>query len=278
MKYAICNETFQDMPLADAVSLTAACGYTGWEVAPFMLGPLTGERPWTTHFGPEQRTKYRDIVESAGLTILGIHWLLAHTNGFHLTTRDAAVRQKTADHFHELIDLCGDLGGDVMVLGSPGQRNRTEGQSIDEAMDHAAGVLRQVVSHLNDRGVRIALEPLGPGEGDFLNTADEAMTLQGLIGNPAIGLHLDVKAMSTEAQPIDAVIRDHAANMIHFHANDPNLRGPGMGDVDFVPIMRALDSVGYDGWVSVEVFDYSPGAEVLARESIANLTAAAGRF
>lgn len=268
MKYAICNETFQDMPFADALKLAADAGYTGWEVAPFMLGGHIDD------LSAEDRKSYRESVERAGLEIIGLHWLLAKTEGLHLTTGDAATRERTTQHFIKLTHLCSDLGGNLMVLGSPAQRNRTEGQTVEEAMDRAAEVLRGVVPTLRERGVRIALEPLGPTEGDFLNTADQARQLQAMIGDNSIGLHLDVKAMSSESEPIDQVIRKHADAMIHFHANDPNLLGPGMGDVKFEPIMAALQDVEYDGWVSVEVFDYSPGAEKLTRQSIENLQAA----
>ena len=242
MKYAICNETFQDVPLHDALRLAADLGYTGWEVAPFMLADHIDR------FSTEDRFRYREVVEDAGLTIIGLHWLLAKTKGLHLTTADSAVRMRTAEHLIKLANLCGDLGGDLMVLGSPLQRNRTEGQSISKAMQRAAEILKLVVPTLKQRGVRIALEPLGPGEGDFLNTADQACELQSMVGDDSIGLHLDVKAMSTEAESIDQVIRQHAEQMIHFHANDPNLLGPGMGEVAFGPIMKALADGQYAGW------------------------------
>jgi sugar phosphate isomerase/epimerase len=74
--------------------------------------------------------------------------------------------------------------------------------------------------------------------------------------------------MSSESKPIPQILREQRALMHHFHANDPNLRGPGMGDLDFVPIFQTLAEIDYRGWVSVEVFDYAPGVEALAGESI----------
>jgi sugar phosphate isomerase/epimerase len=262
MKFAICNETFQDWPFDRACQFACDCGYTGLEIAPFTLAKYAHD------ISPKQREEARRQMETAGLECVGLHWLLAQTEGYYLTTTDARVRSNTSSYLAELARLCRDLGGRVMVLGSPMQRNLLPGVSHDEAMKYAADVLQSAVPALEEYDVVLAVEPLGPQEGDFLNTADLGVRLIEMVGHPRVRLHLDVKAMSTEAQPIPQVIRAHAAHLAHFHANDPNRRGPGMGEVDFVPIFAALEEIGYQGWVSVEVFDYEPGPERLARESI----------
>ena len=164
--------------------------------------------------------------------------------------------------------MCRDFGGHVMVLGSPKQRNLLPGISHEEGMRLAADTLRKVLPTLEECGVTIAIEPLGPEEGDFLNTADLGVELIRQLDSPHFKLHLDVKAMSSEPTPVCDILRKHAASLTHFHANDPNRRGPGMGDVDFKPILQTLRDIHYSGWVSVEVFDYTPGPECLALDSI----------
>src|SRR5690606_29187333 len=122
---------------------------------------------------------------------VGLHWLLAKTEGYHLTSPDARIRKQTSEYLCELARLCHDLGGSVMVLASPQQRQVLEGLTSDEAYMHAANVLRATVKTLEQTGVRIALDPLGPVETNFMNTAAEARRLQEMVGSDRIGLHLD---------------------------------------------------------------------------------------
>lgn len=265
MKFAICNETFQDWPFDKAFAFARRLGYTGIEFAPFTIHKNAYE------ISADRRREIRRQAEDAGLEVVGLHWLLAFTEGYYLTSPEAGVRRRTSEYLGELARMCRDLGGKVLVLGSPKQRNLLPGVTHDAALEYAADVLRGVMPTLDECGVVLAVEPLGPEEGDFLRTAELGIRLIEMVASPHCRLHLDVKAMSTEDKPIVDIIRDSAAWIEHFHANDPNRRGPGMGDVDFRPILAALQEINYQGWVSVEVFDYTPGVETLARESIETL-------
>ncbi len=261
-KYSMCNETFGDWPFERACEVSAECGYTGIEIAPFTISNFVTDVPAT------RRAELRRGAERAGLAVVGLHWLLAKTTGFHLTSADAEVRRKTAEYLGDLARFCAELGGKLLIFGSPKQRDLPEGMSKEQGMKYAAEVFRAALPELEKNDVTLAIEPLAPAETNFIRTAAEGVDLIERVDSPRCRLILDCKAMSSESTPIPELIRANRRWLVHFHANDPNLRGPGFGKLDFVPIMRALRDIDYRGWVSVEVFDYSPGAERLARESI----------
>ena len=262
MKYAICNETFEGWDHARVCETVAALGYTGLEIAPFTLAPLI------TDVTAARRSELRRQAEASGLKIIGLHWLLAKTTGFHLTSPDAAVRKRTGQYLADLATAAADLGGDILVLGSPFQRNLAEGMTKAQGDELAADTISHCITTLADRRVYLCLEPLTAAETNCMTSAAEGVALIRRIAHPFVKLHLDVKAMSSEGTPVPDIIRANTEFLHHFHANDPNKRGPGFGDTDFKPIFRALKDVNYTGWVSVEVFDYTPDPETIARESI----------
>jgi sugar phosphate isomerase/epimerase len=262
MKYAICNETFEGWDHERVCRFVAGLGYGGLELAPFTLAPRI------TDVGMERRRELRRQAEDAGIRIIGLHWLLAKTEGLQVTAADEAVRKRTADYLVELARCCRDVGGDLMVFGSPAQRRLPAGASREQAMQYAADTFYRAMPGIADCGVEVCLEPLSPPEADFINTCAEAVQLIERVDHPRFVLHLDVKAMSTEDAPTPDLIRRYGSRTHHFHANDPNKRGPGFGQTDFVPIFTALKDIDYDRWVSVEVFDYTPDPETIARESM----------
>ncbi len=265
MPFAICNEIYQGWPLAKACAHAARTGYQGIELAPFTLAPRI------TNLSQTDLRHLRAEVDSSGLQVVGLHWLLAHTEGFHVTHPDPAIRQATRDYLLALVDACAELGGRILVFGSPRQRSLLPGVARDQALRWAREVFLPVAARAEARGSTLCIEPLAPAETDFLNTAAEARDFAASIGSPALQIMLDVKAMSSEAIPIPDIIRQSAGRFRHFHANDANLKGPGFGNVDFRPIAAALREVRYTGWVSVEVFQFEEGPEAIAERSLAYL-------
>ena len=178
------------------------------------------------------------------------------------------MRKRTGEYLAELARAAADLGGDILVLGSPFQRNIPEGYTRAQGDDFALDTLKHCLPALEKSKVFLCLEPLTPAETNFMISAAEGAALCRRLAHPFVKLHLDVKAMSSEGTPVPDIIRANREFLHHFHANDPNKRGPGFGKVEFKPIFQALKDVTFTGWVSVEVFDYSPDPETITRESI----------
>jgi sugar phosphate isomerase/epimerase len=262
MRFAICNELFEGWEFDRVCRFVKQAGYDAVELAPFTLAPLV------TDVSRARRAELRKQADVAGVDIIGLHWLLAKTEGFYLTSPDPVVRRRTAAYLVALAEACHDFGGDLMVFGSPKQRSLLPGVTGEQAFEWAADTFRQAMPAIADFGVTICMEPLAPVETDFVNTCAEALRLAAMVNHPNIVLHLDVKAMCSEATAVTDLIRTHGARAGHFHVNDPNMRGPGFGELDFVPIFEAIADAGYDRWVSLEVFDYKPDPETIARKSI----------
>jgi sugar phosphate isomerase/epimerase len=262
MLFGICNEIFQGWDLEEAMAFAAKAGYDAIEIAPFTIAP------YVTQISPEQRREIRAAAQRQKIAISGIHWVLVQAEGMYLTHDDPEIRKRTSQYFCDLVDFCADIGGKIIVVGSPKQRNILEGSNYEQAWASAQETFRASIQRASERGITICLEPLAPSETNFINTAEEAVRFVQHFQSPNFKVILDVKAMSSETKPIPQIIQESWPHFAYFHANDQNLKGPGFGEVDFKPIAGALHQVGYQGVVSVEVFKFEEGAEVIATRSI----------
>ena len=262
MKFAICNETYRGVDFEEVCADVAACGFDAIEVA---LNEIAKDPRTLTEQDAE---RLGAVAHRQGLQVVGLHWLLAAPGGMHLTTDDEIVWSRTVRYLQHLARLCAKMGGQVLVLGSPKQREVLPGQTYDQALDRAVAACRAVAETAGELGLTLALEPLSPALTNFMNSAAEARRVIEAVAHPACRLHLDVFAMGSEDEPIPAIIREHGDLLAHFHANAPDMRGPGSGGLHYHPIVQALRDVDYQGYVSVEVFDYRPDGPSIARESI----------
>jgi sugar phosphate isomerase/epimerase len=269
-RFALCSEVYKTS-IDDTIRRVAEIGFHGIEIAPFHVAPSVDEVPVA------RRREIRRVAEDAGISIIGLHWLLVSPEGLHLTTADAAVRQRTSRYLISLARFSADLGGQRMVLGSPKQRSIAAGDDPGEARARAVEALRPVAEACGELDIDLLLEPLNPAETNFLVTVEEALALAREIDHPSVGYILDCKAMSGMPRGILGTLGEYGWRAGHFHANDPSGKGPGMGDLDFRPVLGALETSGYQGWISCEPFDYQPDPDTVACMALKTLREAAGK-
>lgn len=262
-KHATCNEGFKDWDFAQAARTIRKIGYTGIELAPFTLAEDATALP------ADKRREYRRIIESEGLTFVGLHWLLVGPKDIHVTTPDRAIRERSWQYVHGLIDLCADLGdGGVMVFGSPKQRSSTGGLSPAEAKKYFVEGLAGLAEHAAQRGVTVLVEALSPNQTDVVTSLAEAVEVVNTINHPAIRTMFDTHNAVAETEPHDVLVDRYFDLIRHVHVNEMDGRRPGLGDYDFKPVLRVLQRRNYQGWVSLEAFDFTGGPDKVVEESL----------
>jgi len=262
-RHAICNEIYQGWDFADACRHMKAAGYEGIEIAPFTLSDDPCNIP------SAERRQYREMIEGEGLRFVGLHWLMVAPKGLHVTTPDDELRARSWDHIRGLIDLCADLGENgVMVFGSPLQRNTTGGSTPQEAKQRFIEGLASVAPHAEQRGVTILVEALPKNQTDVIGTLAEAVEVVRAVSSPTVATMFDTHNAVDETEPHDVLIERYFPLIRHVHVNETDGGHCGTGDYDFRPVLAALLRNGYQGWISLEAFDFTPGPERIATESI----------
>ena len=270
MRISLCNEVVRGLEFPAQCALAKALGYDGLELAPFTLG----HQPH--RLAAVRRAQLRRIAEDHGLPITGLHWLLVTPDGLSITSRNEGTRARTLDVMRRLIELCADLGGSVLVHGSPKQRPIERGDTREAALARAVDCFAAIAADAEQAGVTYCIEPLAAAETRLINTVEEAAQIVEQIGSPALRTMVDTCAAGqSESVAVEALIEGWLPTgmVAHIHLNDPNRQAPGQGELGFGPILAALQRQGYSGRCAVEPFVYLPDGPTSAARAIGYLRA-----
>jgi sugar phosphate isomerase/epimerase len=264
MKISLCNEVLADHDFARQCELAKQMGYDGLEVAPVTLS----DEPHL--LSAERRKDIRTIADDHGVPVSGLHYLMVAPKGLSITARDAAVRTRTIDVIRRLIGLAHDLGGKIIVHGSPKHRRLEPGHEA-EGRRYGIDCWAAIAKDAEAAGITYCIEPLHQPDANFVNTVEEAAAIVRQIGSPAVRTMIDCSAATIwEQQSVPELIRQWMPSglIAHMHFNDPNRRAPGDGTLAFGPVITALRETGYTGNAAIEPFIYIPDGATCAARNI----------
>lgn len=179
--------------------------------------------------------------------------------GINPISPDAAVRRISAQHLVSCIETASALG--AKLLGGPLYAPigyLPEHRPTRDEWSWAVEAFQSVCDVLDSCDVTLSIEPVNRSETFFVRTAREASSLCEAIGHPRFGVTIDTFHANIEERDIADAVTSLGPHLKHVHASE-NDRGPlGNGHVDFRGIVTALKKIGYNGYLMIEGFGYSP--------------------
>lgn len=254
MRIAVSNIAWPSGAVADAEAsaILVEQGAEGVEIAP------TKVWPHPLNVDKAEIRAYRRAWEVRGLRIVALQALLFGRQDLILFG-DEAVRRRTLDYLKGMIDLAAALGAGALVFGSPKNR-RVDDRPRDQVDTIALAVFRELGDCAAGQGVSFCIEANPVEYGcDFVTTTAEAAKLVERVDSAGFGLHLDTGGMTLtgddpvrEPTEVDRVCR-------HFHISEPYLSPVGPGGANHRGYRTMLQSMGYDGWISIEMKESTSG-------------------
>ena len=192
----------------------------------------------------------KDLLSSYDIEVAASN--LIYPGGFQHASPDETVRSRSVKYSYGLIKLSSELGNKVLVWGGGSQRSIPQTVSRKDGMSYLTELLRKIVKVAEDYGVRIGLEILNHSESNVLNKVSEALRLIKNVSSEFLGITGDTYHLNIEEPSVLDGIRRIGAKMTHVHVSDHNREVPGLGDLNFAEIVRALKDIGYDQYLSIE--------------------------
>ena len=188
-----------------------------------------------------------------------------------LASSDNAVRRHALDYAQKCIDLAANLGSPIFEVCAAPLRPDYPRSSVplEIIRQNFIKSASEMCEYAAARNVAIAIEPINRYEGHpgFLNSVADTMSVIGEIdaSNPstsdvlssskgsgqALGVLVDFFHANIEDTSICGALRMAGSKLMNVHVSDSNREAPGTGHIDFIEVIRTLDEIGYQGFLSI---------------------------
>ncbi len=271
MRFAFSTNAYLRFSFAEAARRLAAIGYHGIEIMADV------PHAWPACLLEEQKQAIRQSLAEHELAISNI-------NGFMMNAisdprqrywhpswiePDRHYRQIRIDHTRRCLTLARELGAPCITTEPGGPVE--PGASWSAALRLFVEGLKPVIEHAEKEGVLLLIEP----EPQLLiETADQFLELMQHVDSPAVGLNFDIGHFYCVGDEPAPTVRRLTRHIRHVHLEDIAATRvhhhlvPGEGAIDFQSTLQAIRDIGYQGWITIELYPYVDDPDAAARTAL----------
>jgi protein FrlC len=271
LKFAFSSNAFRQFDLIETIRILAELGYQGIEIM------ADTPHAYPPDLNREDVEKIKKALLNNGLDISNLNTFMLHALGdtWHPSwiERESAMRSQRIEHTLQCIDLAEALGINILSTEPGGPLLDMEEK---EALDVFKEGLMAVQERAGEKGIKILIEP----EPDLLiENSTQVKSLFEELDPNVFGLNFDIGHFFCVGEDPSVCIREMKDIIHHFHIEDiaPTRKHhhllPGMGAIDFTSVLDAIDDIGYDGFVTVELYPYENQPIQAARLALSHLQA-----
>jgi sugar phosphate isomerase/epimerase len=268
---AFSTNAYLNFSFADAVARLARIGYAGVEVMADV------PHAWPAYLLAEQKQALRDALAQNNLRISNVNAFMMHAVNdprqkyWHPSwiEPDRHYRQIRIDHTKRALTLAKELGAPNITTEPGGPLE--PGQSWQAALKLFVEMLEPVAEHAEKEGVLLLVEP---EPGLLIETTEQFLEFMAHIDSPAVGMNYDIGHAYCVGDDPATTIPRAAKHIRHFHLEDIAASRvhqhliPGEGAIDFAATLKAIQGIGYDGWITIELYPYISDPDHAARTAL----------
>jgi sugar phosphate isomerase/epimerase len=195
--------------------------------------------------------RVRNLVSDYGISVSSICSI--YNQERDLAHPDANKRRQAIDYVKRVADMSAEVGAPVMIVAPTANGKTASLVNFDDEVKWAIEGIREGAEYAAKLNVNLCIEAWNRYETYMLNRLDQAVDMWKEVNLPNVGIMGDVFHMNIEEENIAEAIRQSGDALIHVHLADSNRKAPGLGHVDFAPVLQALKDINYQGYLSFEI-------------------------